>query len=284
VPTGYGDHHIVLMVKDPWWIYAYWEIQPQQERQAHAQLSPDEVGGLQTILRVYDITQRNFPAQPAHRFMDIPLSSLANNWYIHVDAPDRTFVVDIGLLTRQGRFLLLARSNPVHTPRFGPSDVLDEEWMVPDELYWKLFGLTAGVGGSSGPLGAKELLERARGSPGLFSPGFANVGQAQVARGFWLAVHTDVVVHGATAPKSTVTIEGQAVRVRPDGTFSLRMTMDNGAHTVPVQATSPDGRHTAQVAAVVSHAHSGAAAISTPAGADTSSPATPPRTTRKKVR
>jgi len=242
----------MLMVRDPWWLYAYWEIQPQRERQAHTQLAPEEVAGLQTILRVYDVTDRDFPAQPAHRFMDIPLSSLANNWHIHVDAPNAEFIVDIGLLTRQGRFLLLARSNRVRTPRFGPSDVIDDAWMAPDELYWKLFGLAAGLGGSSGPLGAKELLDRARGSPGLFSPGFAGIGPGQQPRNFWLTVHTDVVVHGATAPRSTVTVEGQPVRVRPDGTFSLRVTLDDGAHAVPVQATSPDGRQTKQIASVLS--------------------------------
>ena len=26
IPTGYGDDRIVLLVKDPWWLHAYWEI------------------------------------------------------------------------------------------------------------------------------------------------------------------------------------------------------------------------------------------------------------------
>jgi hypothetical protein len=55
-------------------------------------------------------------------------------------------VVDIGLLTRRGKFYLLARSNRVTTPRFGPSEVIDEEWMCPDEEYWRLFGLAGGFG------------------------------------------------------------------------------------------------------------------------------------------
>ncbi|MCM8781974.1 MAG: DUF4912 domain-containing protein, partial [Candidatus Omnitrophica bacterium] len=25
-PAGYGDNRIVIMVRDPWWVFAYWEI------------------------------------------------------------------------------------------------------------------------------------------------------------------------------------------------------------------------------------------------------------------
>ena len=26
LPSGYGDNKIVLLARDPWWIFAYWEI------------------------------------------------------------------------------------------------------------------------------------------------------------------------------------------------------------------------------------------------------------------
>ena len=58
IPTGYGDTRVILMVKDPWWLYAYWEVQPQTERAIRGQLLPEEVPGLQSILRVYDVTDR----------------------------------------------------------------------------------------------------------------------------------------------------------------------------------------------------------------------------------
>jgi len=126
IPTGYGDHRIVLMVKDPWWLYAYWELDPSQERQVRSRVVPDEIGGMQSILRVYHVTGRRFPEESANASFDIALSGLANNWYIQVDAPGHDFVVEIGLLTTRGRFLLLARSNRVTTPRIGPSELIDE--------------------------------------------------------------------------------------------------------------------------------------------------------------
>ena len=240
IPTGYGDTRIVLLVKDPWWLYAYWEVNPARDREARRQLTPDEISGAQSILRVYDVTDRNFPEAPAHQSQDIALSGLAMSWYLHVNAPNRSFIVDIGLLTRHGRFLLLARSNRVTTPRCEPSDVLDEEWMTSDEAYWRLFGVTAGVGGSSASV-IKELLERKLGSPGLFSPGFSPA-KSQKPKAFHLNVETELIIHGSTDPKAAVTIQGQSVAVRADGTFNVRMALPDGTQEIPVDATAPDRR------------------------------------------
>ncbi|MBI3087423.1 MAG: DUF4912 domain-containing protein [Candidatus Omnitrophica bacterium] len=227
-------------MKDPWWIYAYWEVQPQVERQVRSQLSPEETIGLRSVLRVYDVTDRRFPDQPAHAWFDIALSGLAANWYIHADAPNRSFLVDIGLLTRSGRFLTLARSNRVTTPRFGPSEVLDEEWMVADDDYWKLFGITAGVGMGSSPTALRALLERGLASQALFSPGLFSPVKAPQGRGFWLRVDAELIVHGATDPKASVKIQEQPVALRPDGTFSVRMHLPDGTQTIPVEAVSAD--------------------------------------------
>jgi hypothetical protein len=248
---GYGDNRIVLMVKDPWWLYAYWEIQPGVEREARNQLSPEDMGGLQSVLRIYDVTDRRFPGQPAHHTFDISLSGLANNWYLHVNAPNRSFVVDIGLLTKSGRFLTLARSNRVTTPRFGPSDVIDEEWMTTDENYWKLFGVTAGVGMGSSQAGLQALLERKLFSPGAMSPGLFSPARIPKAREFWLWVNTELIVHGATDPKAAVTIQDQPIKLRADGTFSVRMALPDGTQTIPIQATSPDREETKAITPIV---------------------------------
>jgi len=245
------------MVKDPWWLYAYWEIGPSQERQARKQLAPEELGGLRSVLRVYDVTDRDFPNQAANRWFDIPLSGLATNWYVQVNAPNRSFVVDIGLLTKTGRFLCLARSNRVTTPRFGPSEVLDEEWMISDEEYWKLFGMTSGVGGGSSPGGLREQFGRILPSSALFSPGALSLPTKPKPKGFELSVETDVVVYGATDPKATVTIEGQAVKPHADGTFSVRMALPVGSHAIPVEATSPDRSTTKTVSQVVARETAG---------------------------
>ena len=266
IPMGYGDDRIVLMVKDPWWLFAYWEIQPGTERAVRSQLLPHEVPGLSSILRVYDVTGIEFPAQPACRSFDISLSGLATNWYLQTNAPDHAFIVDIGLLAHTGRFLRLARSNQVRTPRSGPSEVLDEAWRTTEEAYWALLGASAGIGMGASPTGWSALLQRAFFSGQWSSPLPTGQGRAAV-KGFWCRVNTDLVVYGATEPKATVTVQGQRVAVRPDGSFSLRLALPEGTQTITVEVTSADGRRAEMVAPVVSLARDGSVRAE-PAGSD----------------
>jgi hypothetical protein len=258
IPTGYGDHHIVAMVKDPWWIYAYWEIQSHIEREVRRRLAPEEVVGLQPVLRVYDVTDLplapggspgDFPDQPAHRTFDVALAGMAMSWYVRTDAPGRAFILDIGLLTRQGRFIALARSNRVATPRFGPSDVIDEQWMSAEEVYWRLYGMTAGIGGGASAPGLRAGLERLMHSPGYWSGVFSPTKIAE--RGFWLMVDAELIVYGATEPNAAVTIQGRPIRLRSDGTFSIRMALPDGTQTIPVEATSADGVETRAITPIV---------------------------------
>ncbi|MBI3997308.1 MAG: DUF4912 domain-containing protein [Candidatus Omnitrophica bacterium] len=256
IPTGYGDDLIALMVKDPFWLYAYWEIQPATERAARSHLLPSEIPGLQSILRVYDVTGIHYPGQPAHRFFDIGLSGLATNWYIQTDAPGRSFIVEIGLLTKGGKFLLLARSNRVTAPRWGPSDVIDEAWMTTDDAYWKLFGMPPGIGGSS-PSAWGRLIAQQLSSAGGSSVGFLGPSKPAAVRGFWCRVNTDLIIHGATEPKATVVVQGQPVVVRKDGTFSLRVALPEGTQTIAIDVTSSNGQHTRTITPIVNLTWSG---------------------------
>jgi len=261
IPSGYGDHRIVLMVKDPWWLYAYWEIQPALERQARSQLAPEEFAGVQSVLRAYDVTDRDVPQQPAHGWFDIPLSGMASSWFIHANAPNRSFIVELGLLTRTGRFLMLVRSNRVTTPRAGPSEIIDEEWLTTDDTYWKLVGLTAGIGMGASEAAIRELLQRKLLSPGISSPGLFSQSKLPKATGFWLQVDTELIIRGATDPKASVTIQGQAVTLRPDGTFSIRMALPDGTQVIPVEAVAPDKQQRRAITPTVTRQTDGHAAL-----------------------
>ncbi len=267
IPLGYGDTRIVLLVKDPWWLYAYWEVHPSDARRAKSRLTPEEVIGLQSVLRVYDVTGGAEPETAAH-WMDVPLSGLATNWYLNTNAPDHAFVVEIGLLTRGGRFLAVARSNQVRAPRSSPSDVIDEEWRIADEPFWKLLDLAGCVGMGSSPGAAKSALERVHGSAGAAASPAAD---AQAAQPRKLRVHADLIVHGTADPNATVTIQGQPVALRSDGSFSVRFALPEGTQAIDVAATT--ATHQAAVTPVVMYR---VQERSVPAPRGAASPASPP--------
>jgi len=253
LPSGYGDNRIVLMVRDPYWTHAYWEITGDKKGEVEKALN-EGWGNLRKVLRVYDVTGKKFDGTNANSYYDIDITDFANNWYINVGAPDRSWCVELGAIDRSGRFYVIARSNIVSTPRDTMSWITDEEWMIVDADFRKLYALSGGlmVGLSSAEL-RKKMMERLRielasgGVSSLFSPGKRIPGQKQ----FWLVVNTELIVYGATEPDANVTVQGKPIKLNHDGTFSLRFALPDGEQVIPVKAVSNDGTDSRQITPIV---------------------------------
>ncbi|MBI4352699.1 MAG: DUF4912 domain-containing protein [Candidatus Omnitrophica bacterium] len=189
LPSRYHEDKLVLLARDPWWIFAYWEITPARESEVIRQVQEEGAGDGRKVLRVYDVTGKTLPA--FHSFFDIETNPFADNWYVDVGKPDREWVAELGIRSG-GRFWMLVRSNVVRTPRYGVSDVLDEEWMLPEELYAKLFGWSLGLGSLKSSITFQEMLRRyLRGlvsSEGISSAGLRS--QAQEKHPYWAATHS----------------------------------------------------------------------------------------------
>ena len=243
-PTGYGDNKIVILARDPWWIFSYWEIRKDKEDDIVRKIESSGDSVQKTVLRVYDITDVNFNGKNAHTYFDIDLRGLATTWYINVNQPDRSWVVEIGIVSRKGDFHALARSNTIKTPRFGMSDKMDTEWSMPEEDYWKMFSLSGGFGVGKGSLEVREMIKRRleeQISSGGVSSGASFFRKMQAERKFWLVVNCELIVYGATEPDAKVTVQGKEIKLRGDGTFALRYALPDGKQVIPVEATSNDG-------------------------------------------
>jgi len=251
LPAAYGKDKVVLQTRDPWWIHAYWEITPTTFDRLRERLK-EAFFSAKRVLRVYDISQIVFNGKNAHRFFDIEIRDETNNWYIDTQGPGRSWCVDFGLRLANGEFITIMRSNTVHTPLEGPSWITDEEWMIPDDLFARLYGM--GVGFGSSPLKLKRLwqerLKRELGSGALFSISSPRKAKAQ-EKGFWLVVNTELILYGATEANAKVSVGGQAVSLRPDGTFTLRFALPEGKHSMPVKATSFDGNKEKTITPIV---------------------------------
>ncbi len=168
LPRNYGQDRLVLMARDPYWLYAYWEISAAREN-FQASRGRRAWQASRPVLRIYDVTGVvQFNGGNANSYVDIPLSAEADNWHIEVGNPDRTYCVDLGRLMPSGEFVFLLRSNIATTPRATLSDRLDEEWMWIEDIYRSLTRIHVGV---SSPLVIEEIKERMGVAPlGISSP------------------------------------------------------------------------------------------------------------------
>jgi len=136
LPQGYGESRIVLMPRDPQWGYAYWDA-PDEHKQALRQQ-----GGQKLALRLYDVTDIDLSTQSSHSLQQYDCDELARDWYVPIPVSDRDYIAEIGYLTGDGRWLLLARSNPVRIPPVYPSDWFEDQFITiswDEELRGKTF-------------------------------------------------------------------------------------------------------------------------------------------------
>lgn len=59
-------------------------------------------------------------------------------------------------------------------------------------------------------------------------------------RGFFMHVNAEIIFYGGTHPDATVWVDGQEIKLAPDGTFRYHFTLPDGDFAIPIVAQSPD--------------------------------------------
>jgi hypothetical protein len=112
-PDSYGQSRIRLLVKDPDWLFAHWDVDPQSLADLRAEIGERASALSSFTLRVVD---------PQHGGESrVLLPEGARSWYVRADSVQRTYRAELGLTLPSGEFRSLAQSNVVTTPRTGPA-------------------------------------------------------------------------------------------------------------------------------------------------------------------
>jgi len=112
-PETYGVNRVRLLVRDPEWIFAYWDVNPSALKDLARSLGERGLALSRLTLRVQD------PVSGGSS--DILLPPGARWWYIRTDSARRSYRAELGVTLPSGEFRQLAESNTVVTPRVGPS-------------------------------------------------------------------------------------------------------------------------------------------------------------------
>ncbi len=64
---------------------------------------------------------------------------------------------------------------------------------------------------------------------------------ANCSRHFHFEIDAELIVYGTTEPNAKVTLQGEPVKLRPDGSFSVRFSLPDNRQIIPAVASSPDG-------------------------------------------
>lgn len=241
-PNGDTDR-IALMVRDPFWLHAYWEIGNRAVIRAKAAMA-EQWHTARPVIRVMKSSAKaNSASEAIDR--DIEIHGGVNNWFIDVNDPPKSYRVEIGYLAASGKFFAVARSNSVTTPKSSSRDMSDSTW---EDMATNCDKILAQSGafekaGNDGELRRlfEERLKRPMGSPMITKFGVGAEAVMEREREFSIEVDTEMIVYGATQPDAHVMLGGEPVNIDADGTFTIRLSMQDGRKVLPVISSSGDG-------------------------------------------
>jgi hypothetical protein len=242
-PIAAEKDRIVLMVRDSYWLHACWDISRNNVQRAKAAMA-EHWHGAKPVLRVFEVESGITTSSAEEVVRDIVIHGGVRNWYVDVVDPPKSYRIDIGYLADNGKFFAMARSNVVTTPHPSSSDDLDENWSEVAQNYEKVFALSGGnEETTSSDLQElfEERLRRPMGAPIVTRYGAGADNVLRQNRGFAFSVDAELIIYGSTQPNAHVTLAGEPVKIRPDGSFTIRQGMPDKRQVLPVVANSGDG-------------------------------------------
>ena len=243
-PIVKGKDRLILMVRDPYWIHAHWDITRHSVDRAKASLAENwhTVKPILRLLKLDDSGTTN-NSEVIHR--DIEIHGGVRNWYIDVDSPPSRFKLLMGYLCANSRFYELARSNIVLTPAPGGKEATDDHWADIATDAEHIYSMSGGYGDDTqtGDLTEvfEERLKRTMDADVLSQFGSGAEGSLKRHKQFHFDVNAELVVFGSTHPEAHVSVGTEPVKVRSDGSFSIRLPLPDRRQVLPATAKSRDG-------------------------------------------
>ena len=233
------------MVRDPYWLHAYWELSRSTLARAQAALGQDWHAA-RPILRLMDVTSEDTTsavraARPRHR------DPRRRQQLVHrrrrpaalvpgrhrLPGPPRQVLRPGPLQRRQHA---QGRRRPTSSTRTGPSV---------QEQFQKIYQPVAAA--ATGPASLARPPRPLRGAappadaqPLAPEPRHRRLAVARRAS-FHFEIDAELIVYGTTEPNAKVTLQGEPVQLRPDGTFTVRFSLPDSRQIIPAVAASPDG-------------------------------------------
>jgi hypothetical protein len=239
-PLPHKDR-ISLIVRDSYWLQADWEITRASVERIRVGMS-EKWHKARPVLRLVAVGDAS-SSTAEQLIRDIFIHGGVSNWYIDVDQPPSRFRVVIGYLAENEKFYAICRSNVVTTPKPDAANRLDLHWRDIAEDYERIYSLSGGhdpAGGDELKELFEERLQRQMPIRAVENSTSDTESVLDRHRTLPFEVDAELILFGSTTPGATVLLSGEPVKLRADGTFTVRVALPDKRQVLPVVAQSKD--------------------------------------------
>ena len=127
LPEAYGTRKLMLLPRDPHWLYAHWDLTNEQQRRYNASSTDRHL-----VIRVYRDAVAGQPATEIHVHPE------SRHWFIHVVQAETKYVAELGYYNAGGRWVAITVSGTASTPsETASSDRSTEFATMPPPPGWR---------------------------------------------------------------------------------------------------------------------------------------------------
>ncbi len=230
---------LVLVVRDAWWLQAYWEITRASVQRARAAFSGNWHNA-QPVLRLVKVSSSG-NSGIEEVIQEIPIHGGMSNWFINVQEQNENYRVFVGYACKEtAKFHLICKSNEILMPKV--EEATDCAWNDITNDAQRYYSLSGGKNPTLSSADLRNVFEEKARQP-MHIPAFKRLGSAihPSGRKFRFDVDAHLIVHGTTESLASVSVGGMPVHVECDGTFALKVDLPDKRQVLPVIASSRDG-------------------------------------------
>ncbi len=121
IPDSYNLDRLVALVRDPEWVFVYWELNGATLENVKKERGAEFVDSCAWVMRLYRVDEESAA--------DMEIDPAAGGWYIHVGRPGQ-YVFEMALLSPDGEWVSLVVSSILGAPYAGVSERIDEVWRL----------------------------------------------------------------------------------------------------------------------------------------------------------
>lgn len=128
LPERYNETKIVILPRDPQWLFTYWDIADEKKEEVKTQIGVSVFDSADFILRIYHSSDPSHHS--TYHTFDIIVHPDIRNWYVHIEnAATPTVYIEMGMKTKDGKFIFIARSNTISLPSCMIASDNDAWWL-----------------------------------------------------------------------------------------------------------------------------------------------------------
>ncbi len=206
VKSNTKDDHLTIVAVSSEWMRAEWSIAETSLCRVKSALGQQSRAAT-PVLRLYEITDDECQTHGRTRVCDTEIALDTHEWFVRVDEPGRVYRLQWGMRAHDGEFYGICCSNLVEMPI---GEHRSNSCALPEKH-------------------AKSQIS-------------SRLSLDKTETDMPFEVEADVKLRGRAQPQSVVTIDGEHIPLRADGTFDWPYKLEDGRHVLPAVCMSADGR------------------------------------------